>query len=258
MFEAEISRLPVNPPRDPALLPGLALNAAWLRRYSGILVIAGLMVLMPAVVFLNDPGARLELRGRRVEAVVTSVTESANPGSGVCRVVAYSFSISSGGEYRGSCRCARGSPYFEAKVGDHVPVRYLPSNPWSNELDGNNQGPPIVLIAIIPLFFLGAFSPLWWPFLKNWLHARKVFKNGRIAKGEIVFVKRASPSWPSYVAAPSDLHIAFREPTGEMVEASAVCSNDWLLSHLPPGAEVNIAYMPDDPKKAVLLDEFIR
>ncbi|NNN06064.1 MAG: hypothetical protein HKL90_09220 [Elusimicrobia bacterium] len=68
----------------------------------------------------------------------------------------------------------------------------MPSNPAVNELLGNSatNAPPLILFLIFPVFGFLVFAPMFVPQIKQLLQARRIFKNGRIAKGSVLFVKR--------------------------------------------------------------------
>lgn len=44
---------------------------------------------------------------------------------------------------------------------------------------------------------------------------------------------------------------------GASKEVTALCSNDWLLAHLPPGAEVTVVY-DSTTGRAMLVEDYVR
>ena len=77
--------------------------------------------------------------------------------------------------------------------------------------------------------------------------------------GTVVFVKPQSsgpwPGWPPPTRV--DVFVEVRMPTGDEREVRAFCDNDWLLAHLPPGAQVTVACHPT-AAKGVLVENYVR
>lgn len=256
MFDEQISKLPPEPPRSTALLPGLALSASVSKQYLFPLVFLSMFALLPLLIMSTDSKSRLSMRGKTTDAQITSVIEQGDD-----RLISYAFTPPGAPEYRGSCRCSKTSPYYGVQPGQHVPVRYVPSEPSINQLAevSKSKDPPLFVFFFFPFFGMMIFIPILAPHFSELFRARRLFKTGRISKGIVVFVKRKnSPSWPTYAMGPSVISIAYRLPSGQEAEGKALCSNEWLIHHLPPGASVNIAFRPEKPTEVVLLDAYIR
>lgn len=259
MFDEQIGRIPAQGPRDTDLLPGLSLRSIFSRNYVLPLFFLGMFILMPLTIFSSDPKMQLESKGKTTQGHVTAVDYAGTRGDDLR--ISYSFTPPGEPEYRGSCHCSKGAAYYNVKVGDAVPVRYLPSKPSVNDLEDDPHGanrPPIFFFLIFPFFGLLFFGFFVWPHFKELIKARSIFKSGQFTKGLILFVKRTNPSWPDYTAPPSQVFLTYRLPSGQDVEGKTLCGNAWLLNHLAPGAEVNIAYSSTSPEDVVLLDAYIR
>jgi hypothetical protein len=256
MFDQLIGSIPSETPRPISLLPGLSLRAQSLRRHAPIIFFMLFMGLFPFLIFLGDSGEQLNLHGKTIDARVTTITERNGD-----REVAYAFTPPGDREYKGACRCTQGTPAYDLKPGDSVSVLYLPSDPTENRLAGRrySQAPPFFVFFIFPLFIAVIFLPFVWPQIAGVFSARRLFTNGSIAKGTVVFVKKPNmPSWPSMMTGPSEVYIAYRLPSGEAVEGKASCTNEWLVNQLAPGSSVNIAYSPGRTAKVVLLEAYLR
>lgn len=259
MFEEHIRRIPVEPPRSVDVLPGLRILSAVSAR---ALLFPAVMLLffgaMPVLMMTSDPQSRLSRGGLTVQGQIVSV----KPLGATARQITYVFTPPGGIQYRGTCRCTQNPAYFDAKPGDPVAIRYLPSNPEVNELQGNSDtnAPPLLLFLIFPVFGLLIFAPMVVPQIKQLLQARRIFKNGRIAKGSVLFVKRKPTGlWmPQSGSTAAEVFISFSASAGTEIEGRAWCGNDWLLNQLPPGAIVTIASVPERPEELMLIDAHIR
>lgn len=261
MFEDQLAKLPLNPPRSPALLPGLRLSSAISKTWLSIpLFFAVMFTFMPLVILTADPKARLAFgRTETVEGHVVAVTTNECRGQG--RQITYAFSPPRSPEYRATASFCPGSPYFDLGPGNTVPVEYLISDPSVSLIVGQSRDrPPYLMFFLFPLFGALMFAPTFVPQMRDLLHARRCFKRGVVATGTVLFVKRgASWAWPGGLGASgADVFVAYQLPSGTGGEAKARCNNDWLLGHLSPGASVNIAFLPERPSRAALLEAYIR
>src|SRR5437762_509980 len=126
MLDELIRKLPAMPPRPVNALPGLAYGAYVPKSLVFLLLIfAGFFALMPILMVRSDPGSRLHAEGRMRQGHILSVEEDKQCSSHARRI-AYSFLPDSGAETRGTSVVCADSPYYTAKAGDTIPVRYLP------------------------------------------------------------------------------------------------------------------------------------
>jgi hypothetical protein len=176
--------------------------------------------------------------------------------------ISYSFSASPDSTFRGQDVVCPGTPYASVREGDSIPAVYLSRNPAVNAIAGSRRisEPPPYPVLLFPLFALLFFAPLFWPRYSQLLRDRKLFRTGILARGRVVFVVRQQdswfPGWPTMYPR-ADVHVQARLPSGEQREVKAVCANDWLTTHLPPGAEVTVVCHPRHPR-AVLLENYLR
>lgn len=262
MFEEEFARLSVEPPRGVESLPGLRLRGAI--PTSAIilpLIFVSFFLTIPLSIMNADPAMRLAMgTTESTQGHVISITSGSACRAAASHHVTYSFSSESDHEYRGGANLCEESPYYSVNPGDEIPVRFLKSDPAVNALpdDGRNQSPPIALFFFMPFFFLAIFAPLFWPTIREVLRARRLFKNGRLATGKVIFIKKRTTSlWPGMPGnSACDVYIEFLTPTGKH-EAVAWCQNDWLINQLVPGASVHVAYL-DKSDKVALLEGFLR
>lgn len=263
MFEDQLDRIPAEPPRSSALLPGLRLGSAISRRSLIIpLAFVALLALMPLFLMFEDPKARLTLgRSETTSGKVVHVAEGdACRGRG--REITYTFVPLRGPEYHASRSVRSGSPYFNVRPGDSIPVKFLVSDPSVSTIAGEADTDPGLYFAFFffPLFAVLIFGPLFLPRLGQVFRDRRLFRRGRVAHGTVLFVKQSVastwPGWPGWCV--SEVFVGFQLPSGAAAEARATCQNDWLLQHLQAGAPVHIAYLPDRPSRAVLLEAYVR
>ena len=262
MFESEFAKIPVHAPRSYELLPGLRLRGA-VPKWALVLplIFAGFFMLVPLSIVMSDPATRLALWPR--ESVQGRVLAAGN--GTACRGfeshrVTYAFASKSGSEYRGAAILCQNSPYFSVAAGEPISVEYLASNPSVNAVAGDNRNaPPFAVFLFMPIFFVGFYVSIFWPALRDVLAARRLFKNGRLAIGTVVFVKRRTTmAWRGMPGGSTQVFIQFKTPDGQMAEASNLCQNDWLVNLLAPGTPVHIAYAESDPTRVALLDAFVR
>lgn len=263
MFDDEFERIPARPPRA-GKLPGMRLGAAIPRSTLTLLIVfVAFFALVPLSIINADPRARLQLGPTgTAEGRVLSVSDV--PGcrmSGGRRVV-YVFTQETGREFRGANVICEDSPYYSAQVGDRIEIRYLKRDPAVNAVAGSDleSQPPIFVFGLFPLFFLLMLSPLYWPQLREVMRARRLYKEGALVKGNVVFVKKRNagtwPGWPGNSAA--DVYVAHQTPSGARSETIVWCTNDWLVNQLLPGTVVHILLPTDGSARGALLEAFIR
>lgn len=258
-----LPRIPNEPPRSVDLLPGLSLS----RAVSGATLIwplgfLALFALMPVIILLSDEHAMLSVRRTETTAGRVERTQPVKECAGDGVRILYSFSPPERGVlFRGHDVVCPRTPYSDVREGDSVPVVYLTSNPAINAIAGGQRtdASPWPIFFVFPLFGLMFFAPLFWPRYSQLLRDRKLFRTGTVARGTVVFVVRQQDSWwPGWpLPTRADVYVQARFPMGEEREVRAVCTNDWLLAHLPPGAEVTVACRPGNPR-AVLLENYLR
>ncbi len=263
MFENQLNSIPSEPPRSAKLLPGLSLRSA-ISRGSLLFPLAFVVFfsMMPLIFAFEDPNARLALgHVETVEAKVLDVARDATC-KGSCADVTYAFSPLGGPEYRATRSVCPRSAYFTIRPGETVPVKYLVSDPSFSAIAGETSTNPGFYAGFLmfPAFALVFFVPLLLPQFRRVVRDRSLFRNGRITRGTVVFVKPSAgwtwPGWPGSSA--SEVFIQYQLPSGATAEASAQCQSDWLLRHIAPGTTVHIAYLPSRPSRAILLDAYVR
>jgi hypothetical protein len=262
MFDDQLSAVPTQPPRT-GVLPGMRLRAAIPR--SSILTLLALVAffaLFPVMIASTDPQMKLNVGpARTAEGQVVSNTEGEGCRSGVGRRVVYTFSSESGNEFRGSTVLCPESPYYSAREGEKIEVRYLSRDPSLNRVaDGNaNNEPPIFVFFIFPFFFLIVLSPLYFPQVREVLRARRLYKTAEVIQGQVVFVKRRSvfswPGWPG--SSTADVFVSYVR-AGSRAEVIAACNNEWLLNQLEPGTSVRVLASARKSERGVLLEAYIR
>jgi hypothetical protein len=264
MFEEEFAKLPVAAPRPVQSLPGLSLRGAIPKAALFLpLIFLAFFAFIPLSIMHADPAMRLALGPTDTAQghVVSNVSASACAGTASHRVT-YAFLSKSGNEYRGAATLCGQSPYYSAQEGDAIEVKYLSSDPTLNALPGDarNQPPPFAVFFFMPVFFLVVFASLFWPSLRDTLQARRLFKNGRLATGKVVFVKKRASPYRSgmYGSSSAQVFIEFQSPGQEKREAVAACHNEWLINQLTPGMTVHIAYSGEKPADIALLDAYLR
>jgi Protein of unknown function (DUF3592) len=263
MFEEEFAKLPIETPRRLDSLSGLRLRGAVPK--SAIILplfFVSFFLFIPLSIMNADPAMRLAMGPTEsTQAHVVSNTSSSACRGAASHHVTYSFSSKSGSEYRGAVTLCEESPYYSVREGDAIDVRYLKSDPAVNALpsDGRNQAPPLAFFFFMPVFFLAIFAPMFWPPVREVLRARRLFKNGRLATGKVVFVKKRAPFWPGIpINSASEVYIEFQTAVDAKREGVAFCFNDWLMSQLVPGAKVHVAYSDDRSAKVALLEGYLR
>ena len=263
MFEDEFARLPLEPPRRVETLPGLRLGGA-IPKWALILPLffVSFFVFMPLSIMRADPAMRLAMGPTEsTQAHVLSNTSASACRGSVSHRLVYSFSVQPAREYRGAATLCAESPYFTAKEGDTIEVRFLKSDPTLNALrgEGRNEAPPFAFFFFMPVFFLAIFGSMFWPPVREVLRARRLYKNGRLATGSVVFVKkRATPLWPGVSGmGAAQVYIEFQTAHVKR-EAVAACRNDWLINQLTPGVKVHVAYSDNEFSEVALLEAYLR
>ena len=263
MFDAELDALPTATPRKLELLSGLAYRNAFSRSALWLLplFLLPLILLIPLVALTSDPHMKLGLVRTQVAAGhVVSVAERDLRNCRDGRQLVYAFNVPSGAEYRSGVNVCSQSPSYRRKEGDIVPVLYSVSNPANNDLDESHH---TLVGALIPLFFFPVFivlifASIFLPQIRPLRRARKLFRQGRLARASVVFVKKrtfATNNMSAYY--PTEIYLRYDGPGGKQ-EAKALCSNDWLLNQLVPDSVVHIAYLPEKPAEAALLEAYFR
>jgi hypothetical protein len=258
MFDAELAAIPAHPPRT-GVLPGMRLGAA-IPRYTLAVLIAFVVLFtaFPLAIMSTDPKLRLGIGPDQIVQgrVLATTNVSGCRGSGARRIV-YAFSAS-GSEFRGVGRVCEESPYYSMQAGDRIEIRYLTRDPAVNSMTGTESDgePPIFVFLVFPLFFILLLSPLFFPQIREVMYARRLYRTGVLTQGQVVFVRKSHtgnwPGWPG--SASADIYVAH----GSRAETVVRCTNDWLLNQLSPGSPVHILIPPDQSKRGVLLEAFIR
>ena len=263
LSEELFNRLPAHPPRSTDLLPGLRLSrAVALRNLALPLAFVAFIALMPVMIIFSDPSAMFAIREKQTTAGRVEQVTRSHGCNGESAQVFYSFSTPEGVTYRGEETLCAGSPYAGVREGESVPVVYVKSKP---ELHGIAGSPKTsaefpLPVLLFPFFALLVFVPLFWPRYAQLLRDRKLYRTGPVlARGKVVFIAREqSQSWPGWpTSTRSTVYIQVQAPTLGAREVRAVCTNDWLVSHLPPGAEVSVVCHAKEPR-AVLLENYLR
>jgi hypothetical protein len=262
VFEEELANVPVQPPRS-GVLPGMRLAAAVPRSALLLLIVFVLLFgMFPLMIAGSDPHMKLGIGPSRLAAGrVLEVRDTGSCRNTHARQVVFAFAAQSGGEFRGSALVCEQSPYYNAQPGERIEIHYLTREPAVNAIAGNEPDqPPLFFFAFFPVLMLLVLSPMFVPQLRGVLRARRMYKNGSMAQGAVVFVKRRSastwPGWPGSSAA--DVYVAHQSASGERMETVVWCPNDWLISQLAPGTSVHILLQPGKSSQGVLLEAFIR
>src|SRR5262245_31765255 len=154
MFEEQLSTLPANPPRSPALLPGLRIASVLLKAGLAIpLAFVVMAILFPLLIFAKDPAVRLARGTTQIgDGRVIAVTANGCGGRG--HEITYAFSPSNKAEYRATTSLCPGSPYYDLNSGDRLPVIYLASDPAVNAIAGaaGTNAPPFLIFLVFPFF----------------------------------------------------------------------------------------------------------
>jgi len=264
MFEDQFAQVSVNPPRRTDTLPGLRLSAVVSKSTLYLsLIFVGFFTLIPFSIWKSDPMMRLAMGPTKtVQGRVLSAMDTSTCRGSTGHRVNYEFSPDPGREFRGSMNLCQESPYYSVNNGDEVEVQFVPSDPAVNALQGGtaNGAPPVALFLLMPVFILAMFAPIFVPQLREVLRARRLFKKGRLALGTVIFVKkRITTSWPGWLGnSAAEVYVEFESPMSKKLEAIAWCQNDWLVTHLEPGAKVHIAYMGEKPDRVALLEAYLR
>jgi len=264
MFEEQLKAVPAEPPRPYKLLPGLRYGAGTPRALLiFLLIFMCVFASVPIMTILGSPESRLAHgHGITAEGHVVSVSDSSSSCKNDGRRLTFAFTPPQGTEYRGTTVVCATSPYFAAKTGDVLPVRYLPADPSVNAIVAGKDpnAPPIFLFFFFPLIFGVLFGSVILPPLREVHRARQAYRKGRLTLGTVVYIKKRSAAmWsnmPSMVS--HDVFVAYQHLGGATREGRAWCNNDWLLHQLAPGTTVHIAYLPDRSEQIVLLDGFLR
>jgi len=263
MYEQEFSAVPVRPPRR-GVLPGMRLAAA-IPRTTIILVLVFVFFFgaFPLSIMSADPKFKLALGPKEMaQARVISVNDSSGCRDSSAHRVDYRFSVPSGAEYRGATTLCAESPYYSAREGDPIEIRYLSRDPSVNAVVGSavDTEPPVFVFLFFPVFFVLILSPLYFPQVREVMRARRLYKRAILTTGQVVFVKRRSivswPGWPGSTI--SDVFVSYQQGDGRQAETVASCANDWLVNHLAPGAPVHVLLPMRTKERGVLLEAYLR
>jgi hypothetical protein len=262
MFDDLFAPLDRAAPRSLAPLPGLRLRTLipW-----GLLVFPlGFVVFFPimvASIMWSNPHARLSFGATQTVAGRVVSIHQADRRNGSESDVVYAYTPASGIEYRGEA-CVCGDRFAGLHTADPLPVRYLVADPAVSELvDGQFDNPPplgfFLVFALFPMLFI---LPLTLPRLREAIKARRLVRSGDITAGSVVYAgSRPRVVWPGLPDSQfAQVFVSFRLPDATWAEAKVRCSNPWLLQQLSPGTEVHVAYKPDRPEPAVLLEDYLR
>jgi hypothetical protein len=263
LTEELFSRLPARPPRPFDLLPGLRLSRGAALRNMGLpLALVALFALMPVMIVFTDPSAMFAIRDKATTTGRVEQVKSSRGCDGGSTEIFYSFSTREGVPFRGQETVCAGSPYAGVREGDAVPIVYVKDDPELHGIAGGRRtsaGFPFPVL-LFPLFALLIFVPLFWPRCAQLLRDRKLYRSGpTLARGRVVFVTREQgmswPGWPT--SSRSTVYVQVQSPALGAREVQAVCTNEWLIGHLPPGAEVTVVCHANKPR-AVLLENYLR
>ena len=264
LFDDQLAQIPQHPPRSLSSLPGLRFSAVISRSALAFpLIFIVIFTLFPLSMFAIDPKMKLAMGStRNVQGRVLSVGNvSACGGSGARRIV-YTFPVEPSRELRGAATICEESPYSGLKEGDTVEVEFAASEPSISRLrgEGRKGDPPLFIFGFIPIFMLAMFSPLFVPQVRELLRVRRLFRDGQLTTGTVIFVKKrvgtSWPGWPNNNA--NEVFVTFQSSSGELREATAWCPNEWLLQHIAPGTAVRIAYRDKGSSRIALLAAFLR
>jgi hypothetical protein len=211
------------------------------------------------MIVFSDRSVSLALRANdTVDGQVESAAPDNGCGNGGHEVV-YSFRTAAGVTYRGSESTRPNGPYGTLQPGDSVPIIYVASDPTLNAIATQQTASltNVMPIMLFPIFGLAFFLPFLWPRWSQLRRDRRLFRTGSLAPGRVGYVSTTQgavwPGWPKPSSA--EVFVAARLRSGEEREVKATCSNDWLLAHLPPGADVHVCVEGD---RAVLLENYLR
>ena len=262
MFDEDLSKFPTETPRSPALLPGLKIwRSIFHTGFWFPLTFVGVFGLIPMSMMLTSPGARLSLGhsktsvGTVLEATIDRWTRRAE--------ITYKFRVDENQEYRATRNVTVESPYAGLVSGDSVPIKFLVAEPSVNnivddrEWARDNLFPSFIIPFILMLFLIGPTSiPRFAQLLKD----RRIFRKGQLTNASVVFVQpRRVLFWIGWSGLYSAVvYVAYQLDSDDHAEAKVVCRNEWLLNQLEPGTSVHIAYLPNRPSRAVLLENYVR
>ena len=260
MFDDQISNLPSDPPRSPALLPGLRLRSMLPRGTLTPFAILALLALAIIPVMLPHPSRKFSSANSKV--VNGTVVKIAGDRRSNRIEIVYRFRTAEGQEHLKIQDVPAHSAYAEVKTGESVPVEYLNEDPAVNRISERNPiNNGLFSLAFLPLFFfLLLVTPIMLSRVIRILRDRRLFRRGRLSSGTVVF---AEPSavfiwWGWAGASTAHVFVSYASESGAQFEARALCQNDWLLKHLAPGTSVHIAYLPNRPSRAALLEAYVR
>ena len=267
-FANLLSHIPPQPPRDPRILHGLNLKRAWTKGPLLFLVPFCLMFAFLPLIMMSDSQIRSERRATKgnlksASGIVTKAgwQSAGNNAQGFqSYLVNYKFQDGKV-TFNGKSIVYQGSPFANVKAGAKVPVLYAPEDPSLNGIAGEwgtRNVFPVELFFLFPLMFLFMFAPFTvWP-LKRLFQARRMFKNGTLTSGRVVWVKRQNQFFfATPVGSNFEVFFTFTTDEGQAVRTSQSVDNDWLVNQLKPDDELTVVYTPRKPQQALFLEAFI-
>ena len=256
---------PENPPRAVSLLSGLnysiVLNKSMIFSVISFALIIGIfltiMILSAQEGFLLPFIHMEKVEGSIIEVIDNSKCDRQSIS------IHYRFLTNQNRTYYGEDIFYRSNLYSSLKVGDSLPILYDPTDPSFNGIEGEigKDSSPIWIFIIILLIFLSMFASILMPNIKQVKAARSVFKNGLIANGEIIFIRRKKPTNifnTTKFLTNMEIFFRFSTKNGEKLESKITTDNDWLSSKLEIGSSVTVAYMEKRPQKNIILEFYYR
>ncbi len=260
MFDREISQLSRQPNRNVCELKGLAIKNVF---SLSLLLPVVAMIIFFAMFFLvekSDDRHLLFEKGDHVRAVVYA-SKAIESESNACARIYYEFKAKNGFKYSGDSRVDVNSNACHLKNGDSITVVYLPDHPTINEVESKVSGFSGLgrMFFLFPLFFLIIFAPMLMPDLRKLLFHRRLYRTGIWSEGKIVYIKNGNQSFlDGYVNASAKLYFEFNLPDGRLVESVTEVRNEWLVNNLEYDQKINIIYNASRPRKAMVIECYIR
>ncbi len=261
MLNTELrASIPEHPPRNAKLLPGLHLSKT-IRPSSLILasVLLLLFALAPLAIIFSNQDTMLSLYATKTASGEVAQVQEGRECKGASIDIRYTFKAGDL-EYRGMDTACSRSAYAELTPGDKIPITHLADDPSVNAISGASRNePPLSLLLMIPLFGFALFGGLVLPRFSEVMRDRKLFRQGVLAEGSVIFVTKTygSPYQGTGRPTQSQVYVALSGSGDSPSEVKAQCSNDWLLTHLPPGARVMVVYDPKN-NNAMLVEGYLR
>ena len=198
------------------------------------------MLLGAAVFFLavrtegQHQAARIEMlrtQGRETDSRITSLWRR---GKSSTPMVAYAFTVN-GARISGDSEAPR-SLWLRMRVADHLPVRFVPSNPAVNH---PTEWAEVANPAWLPFLLPALFVPLGIFVLRSLKQQRRLVAEGMPAAGAITGCYRTKNGWLA--------HYQFRTKDGAVVRGRSQ-----VYSKFAEGTAVCVLYLPEKPQKSQL------